>query len=87
MKKSSPYGKDQDQELRVIEKVVKLSNEKLSRLQKEQTNDRIYSCNLFYVLKFGKPNQNWNGQVIAAQIYAAGMSKTWHSSLSTLFND
>ena len=64
----SPYGKQQDRELRVIEKVVKMSDEKLSRLQKEQTNDRMYSCNLFYVLKFGKPNQNWNDQVIAEQI-------------------
>ena len=64
----SPYGKQQDRELRVIEKVVKMSDEKLSRLQKEQTNDRMDSCNLFYVLKFGKPNQNWNDQVIAEQI-------------------
>ena len=38
----SPYGKQQDRELRVIEKVVKMSDEKLSRLQK--TNKLMVGC-------------------------------------------
>ena len=37
----SPYGKQQDRELRVIEKVVKMSDEKLLRLQK---NKLIMGC-------------------------------------------
>ena len=58
--------------MRLIEQVVKMSDEKLLRLQKKQTNDRMYYCNFFYMLKLGKPNQNWNGQLVAAHI------RSWH---------
>jgi hypothetical protein len=39
----SPYGKQQDRELRVIEKVVKMSDEKLLRPQKKLTNGWMYA--------------------------------------------
>ena len=34
----SPYGKQQDRELRVIEKVLRMSDEKVSRPQKSAKN-------------------------------------------------